>query len=395
MTNPTKSITSWNKTYLKGAIVSVALAALFAPGAHAADVNVAVVVDATGPTSSVFGSVYAGFRAYADRLNAAGGVSGQNIRYTLYDAQSTLPGAQAAARQALAAKPAALVHTTRSGYFAGIVPQYARSGTPIMSNVAPDSLVYPPKDWLYMPTATALNHGVSMVNFAKVLAGGSLKGKKIGLIISETPYQHEIVAQIEKMREEEGFELMKPEVMEINGLSASSQAGNIARGKPDFVIAGIAAGDPPAVIQALHVAGLTVPIIGTTSMSMAPLFERFKLPNYYGARDAALPADSATIVEAAKSSGTLSNADNVFYTHGWIMAAMVEHAMKECAPDCTNEQVKKAFEDMREVKISDDATFAPLAFSPTKRDGLVSMEFFKWDDEKGTAVASGEPVAAH
>ena len=373
---------------------ALAAATLACGSALAADVPVAIVVDATGATSGLFGSVYAGFRAYAEKLNAAGGVSGQKIKYSLYDAQATLPGAQGAIRQALGEDPAAIVYTTRSANFAAVAPQIEKAGIPVLTNVAPDSFLYPPKEYIYMPTASAMNNGAAAVNFARQLAGGSLTGKKVAIIISETPYMREMLDAIDKMQAKLGFQLQKVEAVEMGSVSAASQAANVARTNPDFVIAGIAAGDPPVVIQALNVAGVNVPVIGVTSMSAGAIFQRFKLANFYAARDAVFPADSPMIVEAAKASATTDKTDNVFYTHGWIMAATVEKAMARCAPNCTSALVKTALRDLREVAVPGGASFGALTFSPTKRDGLARMQFYRWDAGKNAVAEAGAAVAA-
>ena len=99
------------------------------------------------------------------------------------------------------------------------------------------------------------------------------------------------------------------------------------------------------------------------------------------------------IADAAKASGTSDKTDNVFYTHGWIMAATVEKAMARCAPNCTSATVKTAFRELREVAVPGGASFGALTFSPTKRDGLASMQFYRWDAGKNAVADAGPAVA--
>jgi len=202
----------------------------------------------------------------------------------------------------------------------------------------------------------------------------------------------EMTGTIEKRQATDGFQLVKVEAVEMGSVSAASQAANVARANPDFVIAGIAAGDPPVVLQALSIAGVSVPVIGATSMSAGAIFQRFKLANFYAARDALFPTESTMMMDAAKASATAEKTDNVFFTHGWIMASIVEEAMKRCAPRCAPATMKTAFNELRQVNVAGGAAFAPVQFSPTKRDGLVSMQFYRWDNAKNMAAPAGPAV---
>ena len=68
--------------------------------------------------------------------------------------------------------------------------------------------------------------------------------------------------------------------------------------------------------------------------------------------------------------------------------------MARCAPNCTSATVKSALRDLREVAVPGGASFGALTFSPTKRDGLARMQFYRWDAGKNAVAEAGAAVAA-
>jgi ABC-type branched-subunit amino acid transport system substrate-binding protein len=312
------------------------------------------------------------------------------INLELFDSQGAVPTALDAFQRALASKPTVLVASTIG--MTGALPQIEQSGIPLVTNVATNAFIYPPKPYLFEPTATAKDTAIAQINFAKTLLGGSIKGKTIGLFYTDAPAINTQVLATEELAKTEGFTIASKQSMTPGSISATAQAGEIARAKPDVVIAQNSPVDSPVALDAMLTAGIKQPIVGSTGGSTPTIFERFKASNYYGPRDAHLGSELPELVTAAGKFGTSGHTNSIFFSHGWIFGHLVAQAIKGCLPDCTNASLTKALTGLSSVSIPGNPGFGPLSFSETRHDGLSKVQFYVWDGTK--TAASGSPIDA-
>jgi ABC-type branched-subunit amino acid transport system substrate-binding protein len=143
---------------LTGALVS-AFAAL---PALAQDAYVIGLTGAlTGPPSSTYAPAVEALRLYIDRVNAAGGVNGKQIRLVIQD-DSAEPSKAAANVKKLITQDNAvlLINATLSTTYAPVMAEARRAGVPLLfaSGVCPKE-VYPPADpLLFCTTAYAASY---------------------------------------------------------------------------------------------------------------------------------------------------------------------------------------------------------------------------------------------
>jgi ABC-type branched-subunit amino acid transport system substrate-binding protein len=140
---------------LGGALV----AALTALPVAAQDAYVVGLTGAlTGPPSSTYAPAVEALRLYLDRVNAAGGVNGKQIRLVIQD-DSAEPSRAAANAKKLITQDSAvlLINATLSTTYAPVVAEAKRANVPLLfaSGVCPKD-VYPPADpLLFCTTAYA------------------------------------------------------------------------------------------------------------------------------------------------------------------------------------------------------------------------------------------------
>jgi branched-chain amino acid transport system substrate-binding protein len=143
---------------LTGALVS-AFAAL---PALAQDAYVIGLTGAlTGPPSSTYAPAVEALRLYIDRVNAAGGVNGKQVRLVIQD-DSAEPSKAAANVKKLITQDNAvlLINATLSTTYAPVMAEARRAGVPLLfaSGVCPKE-VYPPADpLLFCTTAYAATY---------------------------------------------------------------------------------------------------------------------------------------------------------------------------------------------------------------------------------------------
>lgn len=355
-------------------------------------IRIAVVSDLSGPLATSLGTTARGYQTYMQRLNADGGIDGRTVELELVDSQSDPSAAGAAFQQALSGEPQLLVYSGISSSVAGSATAIEDAGVPVLTDTAPDAFLYPPRDLFFMPTATARNNGIGLLNMAdRVLEG--LDGKRVAVAYTSTAYAEEVLATVEGAAEDRGFEVVAAESVEIGAASASSQANNIAQSEPDVILIANTGGEAPAVVGALMDQDIGAPMVGWTAASTPELFERFKSETYYAARDTYLPSQNDTVQSAAEEYGTADSANTVFFMHGWLMASLTETAFKECGPDCDAAGLTDQFEQMSDFAPEGDVTFGPISFSPEQHAGLTEIQFYSWDPDEGAAVPSGDPIS--
>jgi ABC-type branched-subunit amino acid transport system substrate-binding protein len=142
-------------------IAACAIAAMAVPAAAQDAYVIGVTGALTGPPSSTYAPAVEALRLYIDRVNAAGGVNGKQIRLVIQD-DSAEPSKAAANAKKLVTQDnvVLLINATLSTTYAPVVAEAKRAEVPLLfaSGVCPKE-VYPPADPLqFCTTAYAANY---------------------------------------------------------------------------------------------------------------------------------------------------------------------------------------------------------------------------------------------
>jgi branched-chain amino acid transport system substrate-binding protein len=144
------------------AAAAAALAVATAAPALAQDAYVIGLTGAlTGPPSGTYAPAVEALRIYLDRVNAAGGVNGRQIRLVIQDDSAEPSKAAANAKKLITQDNVVLlINATLSTTYAPVTAEAKRAGVPLLfaSGVCPKE-VYPPADPLqFCTTAYATNY---------------------------------------------------------------------------------------------------------------------------------------------------------------------------------------------------------------------------------------------
>jgi branched-chain amino acid transport system substrate-binding protein len=141
-------------------------------GGNGSPIKVGVVADLTGVASSTFSTSEKGIKAYADGVNAQGGVNGHKIEYVMADTTSTPAGALSAA-QKLVQQDKVFAIISDSASFFGAEAYLLKQKVPVLGTA------FDGPEW-QDPKNTNLFVAAANVSQSTVYADAGLTAKKLG-----------------------------------------------------------------------------------------------------------------------------------------------------------------------------------------------------------------------
>jgi ABC-type branched-subunit amino acid transport system substrate-binding protein len=142
-------------------LAALVLAAMAAPAAAQDAYVIGLTGALTGPPSSTYAPAVEALRLYIDRVNAAGGINGRQVRLVVQDDSAEPSKAAANAKKLITQDNAVLlINATLSTTYAPVVAEAKRAEVPLLfaSGVCPKE-VYPPADaLLFCTTAYAASY---------------------------------------------------------------------------------------------------------------------------------------------------------------------------------------------------------------------------------------------
>jgi ABC-type branched-subunit amino acid transport system substrate-binding protein len=365
-----------------------------AKGGGKSPYNVQIVSDLTGSFASLGGPGASGFEVAFQKVNAAGGVNGHPIQYTVSDAQSSTTGAQAVGRSAVSASPVAIGMATASVGLNALIPIFQAAAIPVVSDTNIDSIgaANPPTSWFYSDAATAFQLSTYMVDGTKAALGGSLKGKSIAIEGLQSPSVDPEIASIESLVKGAGGSVSSIQRQPPGATSFASGAANIVAGHPNAVEVIDTTGGTILVAQALETAGFKGPMVTTEGASDDVTLQKINLPNFYGARVTNIAVPGTVPYQAAVKYGKTADAANPYFEKGWAGAYIIVNALTKCGFPCSPQQFKKAAQGLGKFTVPGDAIFGPYWLSASRHTALTTAQLFVWDSAKNKSVPSGKPI---
>jgi branched-chain amino acid transport system substrate-binding protein len=165
-------------------IPSAGAASASAPGVTATTVKVGILGDLTGPAASTFQDAPQAIEARFKQINAAGGVNGRKITWTVADTTSSPSGAETAAKDLVQTQGAFLVAPDSALLFGG-APYLNQAGVPVLG--------YPVDgpEWYEQPNTNMFafsgNDSPSIPGYTDGGFWKSLGAKKVSFVASNTP----------------------------------------------------------------------------------------------------------------------------------------------------------------------------------------------------------------
>ncbi|HEY3943289.1 MAG TPA: ABC transporter substrate-binding protein [Acidimicrobiales bacterium] len=204
-----------------GSVTTSAGAATGAPGVTAKTVKVGIISDLTGAASSTFADSAPAMEARYKQLNAAGGVDGRKITWSLSDSTSAPAGAATAAKELVQSQNVFMISEVSALLFAAAA-YLNQAGVPVTGS----SLDGP--EWYQQPNTNMFNiSGNDSPSEPGYTDGGFWKAigaKKISFIASNTPSSTRGLNPFNAALKQEGLQSCDNTVVPLGGVSFTTYA---------------------------------------------------------------------------------------------------------------------------------------------------------------------------
>jgi ABC-type branched-subunit amino acid transport system substrate-binding protein len=338
--------------------------------------NVALIADLVGAAATIEGlSSSAGLTAALKTITDSGGAAGHPLKLTVFDAQSTVDGVQAAARSAIALKPNVIVVATLSGEVNAILPLLQQAQIPVLSVAPVAARLFPtPTPWFFTIADSTNQIGEYLYQEATVVAGGNLNKKRIALELLVSANVDAFAKELKLRAQAKGAQFVSEQKRDNASTTFTSGAQNIVDSKPDMVIVidGEAGGN--IAVAALKTAGYTGPIIVSSGVATAAFFKNNATSQIRAVRVYRDVSETPVVVKALKK--YQQDTTGAFINYTWSAGYVLKEAFSTCVAPCSSPALIKALETMKPVTPLGGTTYGPAGFTADKHYLVNSVQFY-------------------
>jgi branched-chain amino acid transport system substrate-binding protein len=377
---------------LTGAVLS-AVAAL---PALAQDAYVIGLTGAlTGPPSSTYAPAVEALRLYIDRVNAAGGVNGKQIRLVIQDDSAEPSKAAANAKKLITQDNAVLlINATLSTTYAPVVAEAKRAGVPLLfaSGVCPKD-VYPPADPLqFCTTAYAANYDSrATLAFVKETAKEPVR---LGLVAMAIPLSRAEMDYAEQQAPGAGMTVVDKEVVPPPTPDYTPFATKLKDANANWVFSWAPWVTQVRTFEALRRLGWTGDYITWGHLEAEGELARLKDPKLYVTGANALFQENLPVMREIADAVAKANSKYPAnqMAEGWIAGMVIEAALKGAGWPADGAKIRAAMET---VKVDTKGLRGgPIEW--TKDNHFRTRQYYRvyrWDADKSAIVQAKDWVA--
>jgi len=343
----------------------------------------------TGAASVVGLAGLAGYQTVFNLVNEAGGIDGHELEWVVLDDQSSTTVASAVAQEAVADDPVAILDSAISTYFNARLPIFSSARVPVFTGNATSGALQP---WLYSTNVTPSQNADAAAAMAAGVLDGSLEGKRVAFVGTDTPSVSAAVPIVEENVEDEGGSVSSVEFRPPDALDFTSGAANVVDSNPDAVV--IFDINAPLVAQALISSGFEGPIVSNYGAATDIDFETVDSPQYFGQRFVRQAAPGTEMLEAAERFGFADAATaSTHFGNSWAAAQLLVEALRDCGFPCDDHAaLLEATDSIGTFEVPGDVTFGALNVSADVHNTLTDFQLFQWDPSSNSPVEFGEPI---
>jgi branched-chain amino acid transport system substrate-binding protein len=377
---------------LAGALLSAAAAL---PGLAQDAYVIGLTGALTGPPSSTYAPAVEALRLYIDRVNAAGGVNGRQVRLVIQD-DSAEPSKAAANVKKLITQDNAvlLINATLSTTYAPVTAEAKRAGVPLLfaSGVCPKE-VYPPADPLqFCTTAYAATYDSrATLAFVKETAKEPVR---LGLVAMAIPLSRAEMDYAEQQAPGAGMTVVDKEVVPPPTPDYTPFATKLKDANANWVFSWAPWVTQVRTFEALRRLGWQGDYITWGHLEAEGELARLKDPKLYVTGANALFQDNLPvqreIADAVAKAGSKYPANQM--AEGWIAGMVIEAALKGAGWPADAAKIRAAMET---VKVDTKGLRGgPIEW--TKDNHFRTRQYYRvyrWDAAKSVIVQAKDWVA--
>jgi ABC-type branched-subunit amino acid transport system substrate-binding protein len=292
---------------------------------------VGVTAAMTGPIAGAFASGTDGLRIYIDKLNAAGGINGKQIRLIIRDDQSDASKGAANIKRLLEEDNVQLlVNNTASTTYQPTMAQVRRASVPVLFLGVCPTEVYPPAQPLMFCTNSFASHYDQRAALDYIVAASQSSAVDVGILSQSLPISRAEADYAEALSKEMKLHEVDKETLPIATSDFTPFATNLNAAKPQWIWAWIAWELQTGSIDALRRLGWSGTFLGWSHVQAEDDLPRVNDQKYYTIGTNAyffqgLPVQQ-DILAAAKTANLSYSPTRL--SEGWIGGMAVEAAFR-------------------------------------------------------------------
>jgi ABC-type branched-subunit amino acid transport system substrate-binding protein len=367
---------------------ALALAAAATP-AVAQDAYVVGITSAlTGPPSSTYAPAMEALQIYMNRVNAAGGINGKQVRLLMQDDAAEPSKAAANAKKLLTQDNVVLmINASLSSTYAPVVAEAKRANVPLLfaTGVCPKE-VYPPADPLqFCTTAYASNYDSrATLDFIKATAKEPVR---IGFSAMAIPLSRGEIDYAEAQSKTVGMTPVDKEVIPPPTADYTPFATKLKDANPNWVFSWAPWVTQVRTLEAMRKLGWQGDYIAWSHLEAEGELARLKDDKLFVIGANALFQDNLPvqkeIVDAAKAANAKYPPQQM--TEGWLAGMVIEAALKAAGWPADAAKIQKAMEGLK----VDTKGLRGGPIEWTKDNHFRTRQYYRvyrWDSGKSTIV---------
>ncbi len=371
---------------MKRWILAVAATAGLVAGGPALAGNEIVIghlADITGPTSAV-GKPYAdGVQAYADWINARGGINGKKVKLLRSDYAYKIPEALNLYKKFKTVDRVLAIQGWGTGDTEALTKMVAKDKIPYFSASYSAHLTDPKKSpynfFIAADYSTQLRAGLKYI-----MDNWKEKRKpKLAFIYPDHPYGKAPIPAGKKYAEELGFEIVGEENVGLRAIEATTQLLNLKKNEPDFAWIGGTTPSTAVILKDAKKLGMKTKFLINIWGNDENLIKLAgdAANGALGLQAAAVYGDDVpgmkTIMEVTNGQHQMTH-----FIRGWVSMMVMCEGLKRAddAGDLTGPGLKKALETLRDFDTG--GLTAPITYTSTDHRPNMSAKIYEYQNGK-------------
>ena len=347
------------------------------------------VVGVTSEFSGTQGGLGAGFslgfNAAINAANTAGGVAGRKIKVTDMDDASNPTTARSNVTTFNSAGAIAVGGFTASNTGSGAFPLAAQYGIPFLVTTIAGSTLNPSDGfkWIFLTQGLDNSYTESAeVQYAETI----LKGKphaKVAIAYIDTPSGVLGDATLKAESQQQGWDVVTEQKLELTGTSVQPAIGAIVNAKPDVVLAEMAAQPEIPVLSGLRTAGYAGPIVNYGAGTSLASLNQLKDPDLVGMRVIHLPNQTQYSGIEQMVGAIKGDPSGLFVEEGYSQGLILIQALKDCGSSCTRSGLLQALDGLKNFNPGNFYS-GPVSYTPQSH--VAALTYVPYTYKNGQVV---------
>ena len=358
-------------------------------GVTDSEIRIGAIYDQTGPATPVTVPASKAFKNYFQWVNEKGGINGRKIKLIIEDDRYSIPATISAYKKLLLKDQvlAILGPASSAGIFA-LTSAILKDKMPCVIPPSSDRVVIPPKRYMFASGPTYEDQ-IQLI-FQYIVRDLKKKNPRIAFVYNDTEHGKLGFKAAEKYKDKYGIDIVSIEIVNPGVLDATSQALNIKRRNPDFILMHLLVDNSIVIMKSAMQMGITgIPFLGTqyTCTEDTVKVAGKAASNYTGIAIYSSWYDKGSAMKEMRkvtlkyNPGTEKPYRPKAYTQGWGDATILAEGIKRARKDIDGEALVDALEAIKDFDMR--GLCGSVTFGPDNHKGSKYVKMYKANVKKG------------